>query len=258
ELAVTLKRKRGYRPLLHISWRQVVESNKKSKAVRIYAGKNHSEIFNPEGDARVNIASIIEQEISPSNALQLSLLDTSEQSQVENGSNPFEIQSSDSNPFQKDGIFSVAYEQQQEQKQLSECDQQFQAEQQKRHTDVWQLDGSIKIYVERYLHLNTDLYLRLPAKKEIELGAIETSLAADRLLDSLEQDEDQDTGFGWQFEDDFLQNEHEDTTVIQDVLNRYTMQQSRRMRSNETHYLDHPLFGMLIQIRPYKLEIPES
>lgn len=31
----------------------------------------------------------------------------------------------------------------------------------------------------------------------------------------------------------------------------HTMKQSRRMRSGEIHYLDHPLSGMIIQIQPY-------
>ena len=34
----------------------------------------------------------------------------------------------------------------------------------------------------------------------------------------------------------------------------YSMQQSRRMRSGELHYLDHPVFGLAIKVTPYKLE----
>ncbi|GAM76452.1 hypothetical protein JCM19241_3989 [Vibrio ishigakensis] len=32
-------------------------------------------------------------------------------------------------------------------------------------------------------------------------------------------------------------------------LKSYRMEQKRRMRSGETHYLDHPLMGMIIQVR---------
>ncbi len=35
---------------------------------------------------------------------------------------------------------------------------------------------------------------------------------------------------------------------------RFRMRQSRRMRSKELHYLDHPLFGLLVQIIPYDPE----
>ncbi|NMU76239.1 hypothetical protein HKB17_03900, partial [Vibrio parahaemolyticus] len=32
-------------------------------------------------------------------------------------------------------------------------------------------------------------------------------------------------------------------------LKSYRMDQKRRMRSSETHYLDNPLMGMIIQVR---------
>lgn len=35
------------------------------------------------------------------------------------------------------------------------------------------------------------------------------------------------------------------------TLAHFRMQQHRRMRSGELHYLDHPLFGLLIQVTPY-------
>ena len=57
ELKTSLRRRRGYRPMLHISWRQPVEGKKNSQLIRLFAGENYSETFNPQGDARVNIAS---------------------------------------------------------------------------------------------------------------------------------------------------------------------------------------------------------
>jgi len=41
-------------------------------------------------------------------------------------------------------------------------------------------------------------------------------------------------------------------------LNSYPMQQLRVIRSGEIHYLDHPMFGMLIQIRKYEPPAPEK
>ena len=35
-----------------------------------------------------------------------------------------------------------------------------------------------------------------------------------------------------------------------DAGNRYQMTEQRRLRSNEAHYLDHPQFGLIVQIRP--------
>lgn len=39
------------------------------------------------------------------------------------------------------------------------------------------------------------------------------------------------------------------TVEVQEFLKSYRMDQKRRMRSTETHYLDHPLLGMVIQVR---------
>ncbi|MFT5452431.1 MAG: hypothetical protein ACI9N9_001923, partial [Enterobacterales bacterium] len=55
ELETTLRRRRGFRSLMHVTWRQPVDSQKSSKSMRLYTGKNYSDTFNPEGDARVDI-----------------------------------------------------------------------------------------------------------------------------------------------------------------------------------------------------------
>ncbi|QSA20002.1 hypothetical protein JV197_08680, partial [Vibrio furnissii] len=39
------------------------------------------------------------------------------------------------------------------------------------------------------------------------------------------------------------------TVDVESFLKSYRMDQKRRMRSGETHYLDHPLMGMIIQVR---------
>ena len=35
--------------------------------------------------------------------------------------------------------------------------------------------------------------------------------------------------------------------------NVYVMEQSREMRSNEFHYLDHPALGLVISVKPYSV-----
>ena len=37
----------------------------------------------------------------------------------------------------------------------------------------------------------------------------------------------------------------------------FRMAQSRKMRSEEIHYLDHPLFGVIVQVTPYEAPPPE-
>lgn len=75
------------------------------------------------------------------------------------------------------------------------------------------LDGVIKITLGRYLHTEADLIYRIP----------DVSM------------------FG---SHDFIDDDTTATIV--------RMTQSRRMRSGELHYFDHPLFGLLVQITPFE------
>jgi len=258
-LETTLRRSRGFRSLMHITWRQPIDSKKDSKLIRLYTGKNYSDTFNPQGDARVDIASYIpevtdaEDALDNSKDVSLNSIDPNE---------PLADFSLEKNLFQ--GVYAentlevvdpVQAEQLKRKQQLNKCRQLQQDINDNNVQDVWQLDGNIKLYVERYLHLETDLMLRLPGKVDIQLGAIETSLAADKLLHNLDSNlgdnQSTDDGFGWQLGDNFLVEDQNTSVIQQDVLNKYSIQQSRRMKSNEVHYIDHPLFGILIEIRSY-------
>jgi hypothetical protein len=50
---------------------------------------------------------------------------------------------------------------------------------------------------------------------------------------------------------DPTKGETQSTTNSDRSLRIYPMQQSREMRSNEFHYLDHPALGLIIAVRPY-------
>lgn len=80
-----------------------------------------------------------------------------------------------------------------------------------------QLDGTVRVILGRYLHVHTDLVLRKP-------------VVVERI--------DQESG------------EPTQMPVLLDI----PMQEQRRMRSRELHYIDHPLLGVLVQITP--LETP--
>ena len=60
------------------------------------------------------------------------------------------------------------------------------------------------------------------------------------------------SGFSWEIDDNFLDKESEKMYI--ERLFNYPLQQSRRMKSGELHFFDHPLIGVLIVIRPYELE----
>jgi hypothetical protein len=71
-----------------------------------------------------------------------------------------------------------------------------------------QISGTVKISVERYLHISADLLYNRPTAAS-DAGA--------------------------------------------DVPMDYLLQETRRTRSEELQYLDHPLFGVLVRIVPYEL-----
>ena len=79
------------------------------------------------------------------------------------------------------------------------------------------LDGSVTIYLGRYLHIVTDLILTLPTPESLPVstGTIQES----------------DVRLGKQ---------------------SYRLNIHRRMRSKEIHYLDHPKFGLIVYTEEFK------
>ena len=77
---------------------------------------------------------------------------------------------------------------------------------------VNELDGTIKVVLGRYLHVYTDLAYRRPFSLSSIAG--ESALGRDR------------------------------------VLADFAIKTHRKMRSKQLHYIDHPLLGILVEIRP--------
>ena len=78
------------------------------------------------------------------------------------------------------------------------------------------LDGSIVFYKSRYPHikLNLELNRRIPSRVK-EAFALQQNIEIDELPDK------------WQF----------------------TISEARKLKSNQLHYIDHPIFGALVQIQ---------
>lgn len=91
------------------------------------------------------------------------------------------------------------------------------------------MEGSLKLVLSRYLHIYTDLIYREPLA-----GAT--------------------AAFPMEEVDLFSQAEESYLLPAQPQYQVYHLQQSRRMRSRELHYLDHPLFGMAILVTPYEVK----
>ena len=101
------------------------------------------------------------------------------------------------------------------------------------------LDGTVRVHRARYLHVQADLLYYRPLDTDID-AAVSPGDDPDAapMLDS------------------------PDTALIELLLAEedtaprlFRLTESRRMRSSELHYLDHPLFGVLVEIWP--VELPE-
>lgn len=128
--------------------------------------------------------------------------------------------------------------------------------------DHYELEGSVQISLARYLHLNTRLWLtefagsggagpgewpELPPWPE-DAQAMETTTGEFR---TREMDFSLNTQAFWEEGrrsqlPAYLANPYQPTRIA-------TLEQSRRMRSDELHYVDHPLMGLVLRITRYKV-----
>ncbi len=124
---------------------------------------------------------------------------------------------------------------------------------------VHPLDGTIELVVSRYLHIHADLYLTRPvewdeavmARGGIAESAIDTP-------DSEGPDDETSDGEPADNGEDAMPEVAE--AMVPEVARgpddqamlSFPFRQSRRMRSGELHYLDHPLIGILVLVTPYE------
>ncbi len=107
------------------------------------------------------------------------------------------------------------------------------------HPPELEIDGVITPSLTRYLHLKLQLAYRKRLPIEISEQETISSLQDNFLISST--------------------NENETSTHIEDIethhYQTFSMKTTRRMRSKQLHYFDHPLFGVLALITPYELAV---
>lgn len=112
----------------------------------------------------------------------------------------------------------------------------------------YELDGTLGIYVGRFLHVQTDLNQTRYERTREPMSLLREDLPAASLEPGttpipLRQDVGSTFRFG--------------PSLVPVESARF--QESRRMRSNELHYIDHPQLGLMIQFTPYTpVEISSS
>lgn len=103
------------------------------------------------------------------------------------------------------------------------------------------LDGSLRLVLAHYLYLHTDLVYREPLHeaddKEVEA------------LPLVEENQDSNnTGLQGESADQATQAATEQLTLPK--YRSYHLQTTRKMRSKELHYIDHPAFGIIVRVMP--------
>ncbi|MCP4324269.1 MAG: hypothetical protein GY787_20910 [Alteromonadales bacterium] len=102
-------------------------------------------------------------------------------------------------------------------------------------TDKWAIDGNFKVYLNHYLFIDTQLVIRKEITEDIK--------QPDPIVVEVVDDEN-GVQIATQSEQAVV-TEVKQQTVIKEIL----FDQNRRLRSEEVHYLDHPLMGIIVQIR---------
>ncbi len=123
----------------------------------------------------------------------------------------------------------------------------------------YELEGSIKLFRERYLHIETNLWLSdfaINLGQEVEPWPLLPKQPY--LADSLNIE--QDTPLQLQWNDQQIFGRQYQFLITTEYVNKRIakMSQHRKMRSKELHYIDHPLFGLLIRITPYEPAEPSN
>lgn len=123
----------------------------------------------------------------------------------------------------------------------------------RQYNEYHELEGYVRISVSRYLHIDTNLWL-IDYAEAIDAADLPWNQASDRFNTLLEDETySQAIPLGGSLEDtpSFVL---EQAPATYEPIHIVEFKQSRRMRSGELHYIDHPLMGILIRLTPYELE----
>jgi hypothetical protein len=207
----------AFEVLMHTAWRQNDLNRRDAPIFRIQAGKDYSDSFNVDGSQKSQDPTVYEN-IEPQ----------------------IDLDSPDSDLIVEEEIDNSLYE----------------------------LDGTLQVYVQHYLYAEVAIDLKAPSVREVTI--IEPEIISDDTLvldesifttdtdltnseelevsptevtldESAESDETIQVGF--------LEEIAQPEVIIEEFLKNHRFEQKRKMRSSETHFLDHPLMGMIIQVR---------
>ncbi len=247
-LSRQIRQNRELTRLLHVVWRQpVMFGEDNAFNVRLFAGKNYADSYDILGNP---IQTAIEpgSKLAGENGGNVENIENDENKlQLNEDASPIS-ESLESSGTQND-IFSnlekrLAQPTPVEFDHFTDDDAHVQTNDELLKVDaafrppIWQLDGNVKVflkYINRvpYLHIDSNLFYRQP-------------IPLSDLIDIDESGSANNT-FANQTEDERLNSE----TLPEYKLASVPFSEQRRVISKQLHYFDHPLFGMIIELRRY-------
>jgi len=199
DLITKLEKKAGYRVLHHMAWRQPASNASTSKAIAVHAGFRYQH--------KADQPEVINAEPLSDTILEAQKIDMPKPPEVISialkGIQPINFDA-----VEHTGLLRKSFNELSELATIT--------------TDpdvIYELEGSLRVEVGRYLHLYTDLVFRI---EQVESNSEEHAL---RCMPAM---------------DDFrIKNHH-------------------RMRSRQVYYIDHPMLGILVQATPISAPKPEQ
>lgn len=113
---------------------------------------------------------------------------------------------------------------------------------------LYELDGYVSVDKGRYLHFRSDLFHSRSLSPSESAALLKTAI--EQASTTLEPEASEELASTSEPTSDSINgNRYLNQTTIPDFLT-VEMKSARRMRREEIHYLDHPLFGALVLITP--------
>lgn len=110
----------------------------------------------------------------------------------------------------------------------------------------YELEGSVTLVVSRYLHIQAELWLS-EYIQQVEMIAPWWE-SSNTITDSAGDD-----SLAYQQIDFSSRPAYSETVTRYESVRTVVLNESRRMRSGELHYLDNPMFGVMVKVVPYEL-----
>jgi len=233
-----------YRPLLHTGWRMDIDSKRRMPTLHLVAGQNYADRFDLLGNP------LAQSPLTSSDMAVYQQLTEAEQRQTDDVLSLTEPVSDEAANSGSLSLIAQSSEQPQASETLADEVAEPQPAEVIEISPIWELEANLKLWLETWLHVDTQMQLRLAGEKQQALEPTDEASAV--LVAESDSGSEVDSSISLIGADSNGLGTLVQHTETVPVLNSYLLDQFRRVRSEEIHYFDHPLMGMIIQIRKFE------